>query len=166
MPASTRRPPHWPATEHVQVEVKDTLPDAGPGVDDDAVATSCDPRAAGCLGGSQAERPEQVAIRVSGLVEGDDVVSRNHKDMHRSAGGDVLECHHFLVFEEKARWSRSVSNATENAAIHATKGSEPLGCGTGVLPRLNPSQTAETPAPRVVTWHVQCEPRHVTIIHR
>src|SRR5437764_6375519 len=114
--ASSRRPPHPPASEDVQVDVEDHLVGVAAGVDHCAPSGLVHPLLAGHLRGQSEDRGHRASI--ANLVERDDVPLGDHQDVHGHLRLDVGKCDGAFVLTELLRRDRSRHDLAEDAVVN------------------------------------------------
>jgi hypothetical protein len=114
----TRRPGELPASEHVEVEVRDGLAGDIAVVHDQAEVVG-DP-ALSCDAPDRLEQltAKDLVLEVRELLH---MLSRHHKDVEWRARKDVVDRHDVVVLIDDGRRDLSGHDAAEQAVVHAAK---------------------------------------------
>ena len=114
----TRRPGELAAPEHVEMEVRDGLAGNIAVIQDEPEVLG-DP----ALPRDAPDRLEQLTAKdlVLEVRELLDMLLRDHKNVERRAGEDVVDRHHVVVLIHDGRRDLSGHDAAEQAVVHAAK---------------------------------------------
>src|SRR5438067_3788919 len=148
--ASSRRPPHPPASEDVEMDVEDDLVGVAAGVDDGAPTRLVQALFAGDLRRQGEDRAHGASV--ADLVERGDVLLGDHQDVHRHLRLDVGKRDGTFVLAELLCRDLPCHDLAEDALVH------------GHLRRASSNPAAASPALRSrcgpAWWRGIRPPRH------